>query len=133
MKKTIITIIVLIIWSIGCFLGGRFHTIEFWEKPKPEIVYKEKIKYNVIYKDYEKMPEQEKNARLFHYDQDPFKLDINKISEQDNMFRLTGELYERKAQRDIKIKCSENSHFKVYFTVAVVAAGTYAVYKLVKK
>lgn len=134
MRNIITTIIIFIVWTFFCFSGGYLYQWKFGNKPKPVIIEKEIVKYNTIYKDYAKMTDQQKNDRLFHYDRDTFNLDILKIKDSENMFRLTGNLYERQAQRDVKIECSKSGNFKFYVGVTAITIGvSYGIYRLIKK
>ena len=133
LKKSFTLFIIFIIWTLSCFVGGYTYHIFYGEKPKPKIVYKEKVKYKIIQRNYAKLPQKFKDNELFKYDTSPFKLDIEPYEGTDTNYRITGQLYKRKASRDVRIECGSNNSFKFYVGVGVVAAAAgYGIYRLVK-
>ncbi|MFW9871939.1 MAG: hypothetical protein ACFFG0_02480 [Candidatus Thorarchaeota archaeon] len=133
-KKVLVYVLIFLICMILSFAGGYTYHVFNGEKPKPEIVYKEKVKYKIITRDYSKIPSSVKDNELLHYDTDPFKLDIEPFNGDKTNYRITGQLYKRKASRDVKIECSGNSNWKFYVGAAIIGTAVgYGIYKAIKK
>ena len=133
-RKTFIFFIVFIIWSIICFGGGVLYLNEYGKKEPPKIVYKDKIVYKTIKRDYAKVPVTTAYEELKKYDTEPFMLDIDEVPHNSNMYRISGKLHKRKATRDVRLECKKIGNWKMYVGVGVVTAGViYGGYKLISK
>jgi len=134
LKNILILILVIIIWSALVFTGGYFYNGFYGEKPPPEIVYKDKIVDKIVYRNIKTMTPAEKDNEILHYDTDPFLLDIQPNNLDKTNFRITGELYKRKAYRDVRIECGNSGNWKFYVGVtAAVIVGSVVTYKLINK
>lgn len=126
MKKFAFIMICVIIWSIFCGATG-FYIASKNIKPvtitEKETVWKDKI----VYRDYLSIPPEEILAKLKHYDNDEFFINI-KPSSDTNKFKIEGRLYERSASKDFEVECGESGNWKLYGSIAAAGIIGTAIY-----
>lgn len=125
--KTFVTFLTFfVVWGGICsFLGYKYAkgNIEPITITKYETQWKDKV----VYRNYEDLPVEVIKQKLKCYDQEEFFLAFDPI--KDNEYRITGNLCEREAYKDIKIEASTSGNWKLYAGIGVAGLATgFAIY-----
>lgn len=121
----------LILISVG-IAGTQIYQYLYPPPAEIKIVEKTKIVTKYIDRDYSAMSRDGLASELMKYDKGQFLLDGEMVSPET--IHITGRLYRREAERDIKFKIKGTSNIRFYVGVGIVGAlaGGYVVYKIKK-
>lgn len=129
MIKNFVSGIILISAGIA---GTLFYQYLYPPPAEIKIVEKTKIISKPIIRDYTKYTRISLESELMKYDKGPFLLDGEMVSPET--IHITGRLYRREAERDIKLEIKGTSNIRFYVGVGIVGAvaGGYVIYKIKK-
>jgi hypothetical protein len=129
MKK--VKILIVIISLVGNCVTGYFTYLYFNTKPI-KIAGKTKIIYEPVDRDYNKLTKTDCVKELFKYSTDKPYLDG--YMKNDNVFHAEAGLYDRKWNREFKLKIKQSGNWRYYlgFGAVGMAAGGFVIYKIIK-